>query len=237
MAPASASPPEQKPFAFTSPVSSETHDDALDFDYGSWIERSKIANQYSNLWPDDAEAHAISRHHREMMLRAADSLPEEAYELSLRDLSELSLSSRATTTDEPASSGSFRLSTARSPSSTKPRRKRTPSMEGASFIKLFMPSPSRAAGGGGGRRRKSFSNSIVPALRENNASVNDSSMENAASGTVIDLSSTRSHSMLRKNHQDTTNSEQTCRKSMGCYPFFNSSKYRVKREAGGRLCI
>ncbi|PUZ55031.1 hypothetical protein GQ55_5G179800 [Panicum hallii var. hallii] len=232
MAPASASPPEQKPFAFTSPVSSETHDDALDFDYGSWIERSKIANQYSNLWPDDAEAHAISRHHREMMLRAADSLPEEAYELSLRDLSELSLSSRATTTDEPASSGSFRLSTARSPSSTKPRRKRTPSMEGASFIKLFMPSPSRAAGGGGGRRRKSFSNSIVPALRENNASVNDSSMENAASGTVIDLSSTRSHSMLRKNHQDTTN-----RKSMGCYPFFNSSKYRVKREAGGRLCI
>jgi hypothetical protein len=30
-------------------------------------------------------------------------------------------------------------------------------------------------------------------------------MENAASGTVIDLSSTRSHSMLRKNHQDTTN--------------------------------
>ena len=208
MAPTSTSLPEQQPFTFTSPVSSETHEDALDFDYGSWIERSKIANHCSNLWPDDAEAQAISRHHREMMLRAADSLPEEAYELSLRDLSELSLSGRPTTTDEPASSSSLRLSTARSrpsPSSTKPWRKKTPSMDGASFIiKLFMPSPSRAAAAGGRRRRKSFSNSTASALRENNASVNDSSRVNAASRTIMDLSSTRSHSMPRKN-QDTTN--------------------------------
>jgi len=207
MAPTSTSVPEQQPFTFTSPVSSETHEDALDFDYESWIEQSKIANHCSDLWPDDAEAQAISRHHREMMLRAADSLPEEAYELSLRDLSELSLPSRATTTDEPASSGSFRWSTARGPSNTKPWRKKTPSMEGASFIiKLCMPSASRAAAGGGRRRRKSFSNSTV-SLRENSASVvNDSSMENAASGrTRSDLSPTRSHSMPRKNHQDTTN--------------------------------
>ncbi|KAG2591261.1 hypothetical protein PVAP13_5NG589700 [Panicum virgatum] len=237
MAPTSTSVPEQQPFTFTSPVSSETHEDALDFDYESWIEQSKIANHCSDLWPDDAEAQAISRHHREMMLRAADSLPQEAYELSLRDLSELSLSGRPTTTDEPASSSSLRLSTARSrpsPSSTKPWRKKTPSMDGASFIiKLFMPSASRAAAGGGSRRRKSFSNSTV-SLRENSASVvNDSSMENAASGrTRSDLSPTRSHSMPRKNHQDTTN-----RKSMGCYPFFNPIKYRLKREAGGRLGI
>ena len=205
MAPTSTSVTEQQPFTFTSPVSSETHEDALDFDYESWIEQSKIANHCSDLWPDDAEAQAISRHHREMMLRAADSLPEEAYELSLRDLSELSLPSRATTTDEPASSGSFRWSTARGPSNTKPWRKKTPSMEGASFIiKLFMPSPSRAAAAGGRRRRKSFSNSTASALRENNASVNDSSRVNAASRTIMDLSSTRSHSMPRKN-QDTTN--------------------------------
>ncbi|CAO2178472.1 unnamed protein product [Urochloa humidicola] len=225
MAPTSTTLPEQQPFTFTSPVSSETYEDALDFDYESWIQQSKIANYYSNPWPEDAEAQAISRHHREMMLQAVDNLPEEAYELSLRDLSELSPSSRgcrATTTDGSASNSLLRMGTARSPSNTKLWRKKSPSMEGAGFIiKLFMPSPSRAAGGG---RKKSFSSSTVP--------VNDSSMENAASGRRIDPSCTPNHSMPRKNRQDTTN-----RKPMACYPFFMSSKHRVKREVVGRLCI
>ncbi|CAO1945787.1 unnamed protein product [Urochloa humidicola] len=223
MAPTPTPLPEQQPFTFTSPVSSETYEDALDFDYESWIQQSKIANYYSNPWPDDADAQAISRHHREMMLQAVDNLPEEAYELSLRDLSELSLSSRATTTDGSASNSSLRMSTKRSPSNTKLWRKKSPSMEGAGFIiKLFMPSPSRAAGGG---RKKSFNSSTV-------SSVNDSSMENAASGRRIDPSCTRSHSMPRKSHQDTTN-----RKPMACYPFFMSSKHKVKREVVGHLCI
>ncbi|CAL4947748.1 unnamed protein product [Urochloa decumbens] len=222
MAPTSTPlPDQQQAFTFTSPVSSGTHEDALDFDYESWVQQSKIANYYSNLWPEDAEAQAINRHHREMMLQAMDNLPEEAYELSLRDLSELSLSSRATTTttDGSASNSSLRFS-ARSPSNTKLRRKKNLSMEGAGFIiKLFMPSPSRAAGGG---RKKSFSSSTV--------SVNDS-MDNSASGTRIDPTCTRSHS-IRNSHHDTTN-----RKPMACYPFFKSSKHRVKREAVGRLCI
>ncbi|CAL4974360.1 unnamed protein product [Urochloa decumbens] len=223
MAPTSTPLQEQQPFTFTSPVSSETHEDALDFDYESWVQQSKIANYYSNLRPEDAEAQAISRHHREMMLQAMDNLPEEAYELSLRDLGELSLSSRATTTDGSASNSSVRLSSTRSPSNnTKLRRKKNLSMEGAGFIiKLFMPSPSRAAGGG---RKKSFSSSTV-------SSVNDSSMDNSASGTRIDPTCTRSHS-IRNSHQDSTN-----RKPMACYPFFKSSKHKVKREAVGRLCI
>ncbi|CAO2183055.1 unnamed protein product [Urochloa humidicola] len=222
MAPTSSPLPEQQAFTFTSPVSSETQEDALDFDYESWIEQSKIANYYSNLWPDDAETQAISRHHREMTLQAMDNLPEEAYELSLRDLSELTLSSRATTTDGSASNSSQRSSTARSPSNTKLWRKKTLSMEGAGFmIKLFMPSPSRTAGGG---RKKSFSSSTV--------SVNNGSMENAVSGTRIEPSCTRSHSMPTKSHQETAN-----REPMACYPFFKSNKHKVKREAVGRLCI
>ncbi|OEL32625.1 hypothetical protein BAE44_0006356 [Dichanthelium oligosanthes] len=221
---ATTSLPEQQPFTFTSPVLSETHEDVLEFDYESWIQQSKVTNCYSKHWLEDADAQAINRHHREMMLQAADDLPEEAYELSLRDLSELTLS-RATATDEPAFSSSVRLGAARSPSNTKPWRKKTPSMDGAGFIiKLFMPSPTRAPGGGR-KRRKSFSSSTVPTLRENSAPVNDSSMENAASGNRIDPSCTRSHSMARKNHRDTAN-----RKSVGCYPFFNSSKYKVKRH-------
>ncbi|RCV27103.1 hypothetical protein SETIT_5G298200v2 [Setaria italica] len=201
----SASLSEQQPFTFTSPVWSQTHEDAQDFDYESWVQQSKIANNYSNLWPEEAEAQAISRHHREMMLQAMDNLPQEAYELSLRDLSELSLSSRATTTDGLALNSSVRLTTARSSSSTKPWRKKTPSMEGAGFIiKLFLPSPSRA-GGGGRKKSKSFSSSTVSALRENSASVNDSSRENAAPvGTGNDSSCTRSHSMPSKSHQGAT---------------------------------
>lgn len=194
---------QHPPFTFTSPVSSETHheDAALDFDYESWVQQSKMANYYSNIWSDDIEAQAIGRHHREMMLKAVDNLPEEAYELSLRDLSELSLSGRATTTggSAPNCSSVTLGTTVRSPSSTKPwRKKTTPSMEGAGFIiRLFMPPPSRAAGGGGRKKSKnlSFSNSTVPSLRENAALV----------GTGNDSSCTRSHSMPRKSHQHATN--------------------------------
>nr|CAB3474087.1 unnamed protein product [Digitaria exilis] len=91
MAPTAALPEQQPlPFTFTSPVSSERHEDAVDFDYESWIQQSKITNCYSKLWLEDAaDAQAINRHHREMMLQAVDNLPEEAYELSLRDLSDL----------------------------------------------------------------------------------------------------------------------------------------------------
>jgi hypothetical protein len=157
----SASPP---PFTFASPVSfsSETHEDALDFDYESWIQQSKLANCYSNkqLWMDDAEAEVINRnrYHHEMMLRVADNLPEEAYELSLRDITELSL--------PPPPPPPPRAT----PTSSLPcRHKHTPSisMEGAGsfIIKLFMPLPSRAAASssssGGGRRNRSFSSSSM----------------------------------------------------------------------------
>ncbi|CAD6272323.1 unnamed protein product [Miscanthus lutarioriparius] len=170
MASTSASPP---PFTFASPVSfsSETHEDALDFDYESWIQQSKLANCYSNkrLWMDDAEAEVINRYHQEMMLRVADNLPEEAYELSLRDITELSL---------PPPPPPPRATPTRS---LPCRHKSTPSisMEGAgSFItKLFMPSPSRAAASssfGGGRRNKSFSSSsmTVSVLRKKRAPAN-----------------------------------------------------------------
>lgn len=157
-----SSPP---PFTFASPISlsSETHEDALDFDYQSWIQQSKIANCYSDdskrLWMDDAEAEVINRHHRETMLRLADNLPEEAYELSLRDITELSL-------PRPPPRPPTRATNTRS---LPCRHKTTPSisMEGAGsfIIKLFMPSPSRAAVGGG-RRNKSFSSSstIAPSI-------------------------------------------------------------------------
>ncbi|KAF8696242.1 hypothetical protein HU200_037143 [Digitaria exilis] len=206
MAPTAALPEQQPlPFTFTSPVSSERHEDALDFDYGSWIQQSKMTNCYSKLWLEDAaDAQAINRHHREMMLQAVDNLPEEAYELSLRDLSDLALTSRAATTDDSALSSSKRLSTARSPSNSKSWRKKTPAMEGAGFIiKLFMPSPSRRAGGGGGRKKR-LSSSTLSTLRESNASINDSSTENVASETRIDHGYTFSHSMPRKSHRDTT---------------------------------
>ena len=147
-----ASPP---PFTFASPVSfsSETHEDALDFDYESWIQQSKTANCYSNkrLWMDDAEAEVINRYHQEMMLRVADNLLEQAYELSLRDITELSL--------PPPPPPPPRATPTRS---LPCRHKSTPSisMEGAGsfIIKLFMPSPSRAAAAssGSGRRNKSF---------------------------------------------------------------------------------
>jgi hypothetical protein len=159
----SASPP---PFTFASPVSfsSETHEDALDFDYESWIQQSKLANCYSNkqLWMDDAEAEVINRnrYHHEMMLRVADNLPEEAYELSLRDITELSLPPPPPPPPPPRATPTRSLPC---------QHKRTPSisMEGAGsfIIKLFMPLPSRAAASssssGGGRRNRSFSSSSM----------------------------------------------------------------------------
>uniref|UniRef100_A0A0A9DZ37 Uncharacterized protein n=1 Tax=Arundo donax TaxID=35708 RepID=A0A0A9DZ37_ARUDO len=154
-------PEHQQPFTFASPIS-ETYEDALDFDYESWIEQSKISNSCSSqddkLWMDNAETININKNHRDMVLRAVQDLPEEAYELSLQDLSELSLS-RA----EEAVSSPLRLSSTRN--NNKPWRKKTPSMEGAGLIiKLFMPSPSRAAGGGGGGKKSSFSTSTVSVL-------------------------------------------------------------------------
>lgn len=169
-----ASPP---PFTFASPISfsSETHEEALDFDYESWIQQSKIANSsYSNkkgLWMvDDAEAEVINRHHQEMMLRVADNLPEEAYELSLRDITELSMPS-----PPPPP-----------PARSLPCRHKTTEGAGGFIIKLFMPLPSRAAaasGGGGRRRNKSFSSSstTVPVLGKKSVSANQGrshSMEN-----------------------------------------------------------
>ena len=115
---------------------------------------------------DDAEAEVINRHHQEMMLQVADNLPEEAYELSLRDITELSL--------PPPPPPPTRATTTRS---LPCRHKSTPSisMEGAGsfIIKLFMPSPSRAAASGGGRN-KSFSSSsmTVSVLRKKRAPAN-----------------------------------------------------------------
>lgn len=204
--------PEQQAFTFTNPVSSETHKDALDFDYESWIQQSKMTNtnSYPKMWLDDAaDAQAISRHHREMMRQAMDCMPEEEYELSLRDLGELPLSSRATATDQSALHSSSRSSTARSPSNAKPLRKKTPAMEGAGFfIKLFMPSSSKGAGDG--RKKRSSS----PVSARSSASVNDSSWENAASGARIDRGCVRSHSMPRKSHHTTSRYLQTLISSM-----------------------
>ena len=170
MASTSASP--QPPFTFASPISfssSEAHEDALDFDYESWIQQSKIANCYSSsnnnkrLWMDDAEADAINRHHQEMMLRVADNLPEEAYELSLRDITELALPPPPPPPPPPTR--------ARSTTRSLPcRHKSTPSISmegpGSFIIKFFMPSPSRAAASSsrGGGRNKSFSTSSTTVI-------------------------------------------------------------------------
>jgi hypothetical protein len=109
---------QQQAFTFASPISSsETYQDALGFDYQSWIDQSKINNclssqQGDKLWMDGHLLH------------------DEAYEMSLRDLSELSLSMAAT--EEEA---------VRSKSNNKPKpMKKIPTMERVGLVvKLFMP--------------------------------------------------------------------------------------------------
>ncbi|KAL6651706.1 hypothetical protein ACP70R_010631 [Stipagrostis hirtigluma subsp. patula] len=227
-APTSISLPEQRqePFTFASPVS-EAYEDALEFDYESWIEQSKNSNhctsQDNKLWMDDTEA--IKRNHQDLLLQAMESMPEETYELSLRDLNELPLSRVAT---EEAMTRSFRVSTR---TNKKPCRKKTPSMERAGLIiKLFMPSPSRAAPNGG-RRKKSFSGSTVPSLRKKSASVNEGSMENAISQMGEEPSSTRSNSMPSESQ------ESTNREINGLLSILQIQEVQVKQMSAGHFCL
>ncbi|KAJ1273621.1 hypothetical protein BS78_06G296200 [Paspalum vaginatum] len=145
-----ASPPPSETFSFASPVSSETYEEehALDFDYESWIQQSKIAaaRYYSKLWMGGTPAESFVRGGAPPAGDddATTSHPEEEdYELSLRDLAELSSSSSSL----PAS----RATTAWTPpcpaaSNTKPSPRS--SLQGAAgfIINLFMPSPSAGHG-------------------------------------------------------------------------------------------
>lgn len=174
---------QQQAFTFASPFSlSETcEEDALDFDYQSWIEQSKMSNCFSSqvdkLWMD---GHG-DNHHREM-------LQEEDCEMSLRDLSELPLSRAAT---EEATNSSMRQK--------KPRRKKTPSMERVGLIiKLFVLSLSRAAAPASGRK-KSFASVTAT------ASGNGCSLQNEISDAGNEPSNTQCNSMPIKSYQYCTN--------------------------------
>lgn len=230
---ASADPSEQEqeqeqPFTFASPVSSETcYEDhaVLRFDYESWIQQSKIANCPWKM-EDTESSEAIQRCHREMMLRAVDNLPEEAYELSLRDLTDLSLPpARATATTR----------TPPPTTTTKPTPSPAMRMQGAAgFIitNLFMASPSRHAAAAG--RKKSFfssSNSTVSVLRKKSTSSAD---DHGRRSISMDNNDTRSGNdgMPSNDYHDSTE-----RKSVSCYPFFSSSKYKEKRAASGHFCL
>ncbi|KAL6844272.1 hypothetical protein ACP4OV_025945 [Aristida adscensionis] len=189
----------QEPFTFASSIP-ETYKDDLNFDYESWVEQSKISNHCSGQ--DDKLAEAIQRNHQEMLQRAVQSLPEDTYELSLRDLTDLSLHRAAA---QEARTGSFRMSSSRP--GKKPCPTKTQPMERASLItKLFMTSPSREALAGGGRK-KSFSRSTVSARRKQSASINDSSMENAVSRMENETSNTPSNSMPSESPSNSMPSE------------------------------
>lgn len=186
--------PEQH-FTFASPTISEAYEDALDFDYESWIEQSKSSYHSSqdDKWMD---AEAIRRHHQEMVLRAAD-LPEEAYELSLRDLTELPRAANGAT-GCVVKKGT--LGSTRSIKSWRKRLSRNETMEGAGLIvKMFMPSPS------GGRKKRS-SGSTVAAVQKS-VSINadgDGSIKNTAAETGNESDNTRSNSMPNEGHQDSS---------------------------------
>lgn len=112
---------QQQAFTFASP-----HQDALDFDYQSWIEQSRMSNCFSSQ---------VDKNHPHEILQLQD---EADYEMSLRDLSELSLSRAAT--EEPANT------------SKKPRLNKAERL--GLIIKLFLLSLSRAPAPGG--KKKSF---------------------------------------------------------------------------------
>ncbi|GJN01212.1 hypothetical protein PR202_ga18459 [Eleusine coracana subsp. coracana] len=199
---------QQQAFTFASPISlSNTHEDALDFDYQSWIEQSKMSNRFSSQGHTLAEA--INTNHREMLH------DEETYEeMSLRDLSELSLSRVAT---QEAANSSARQK--------KPRRNKSPSMKRVGLIiKLFVPLLSRPAVAAP-ERKKNFACSTVT------ASGNGGSVQNAISEAGNGTSNTQCNSMPIKSYKDCTN-----RKSVVCYPLFNSRKYKVKHVAGYHFC-
>ncbi|GJN25913.1 hypothetical protein PR202_gb13799 [Eleusine coracana subsp. coracana] len=193
---------QHQAFTFASPISlSNTHEDAIDFDYQSWIEQSKVSNRFSSQGHHKL-AEAINTNHREMLH------DEETFEeMSLRDLSELSPSRAAT--QEPTNNSARHK---------KPRRNKSPSMKRVGLIiKLFVPSLSRAAVAAP-ERKKSFACSTVT------ASSNAAYVQNAISEARNGPTNTQYNNMPIKSYKDCTN-----RKSVVCYPFFNSGKYKVNR--------